>query len=125
MVRTKKTSPIIAIAQSRLSGMKSVSDKLDLGSGCSTATVEAKIKEALAKLENYNKLKFQTAAAMTEFEQTEKELARLSKQILLGAAMKFDNDSKEYEMVGGVRMSDRRRPQSQLKPPATPAPVLS
>ncbi|PZO56429.1 MAG: hypothetical protein DCF15_08710 [Phormidesmis priestleyi] len=103
--------------------MKSVSDKLDLGSGCSIATVEAKIKEALVKLENYNKLKFQTAAAMTEFEQIEKELARLSKQILLGAAMKYDNDSKEYEMVGGVRTSDRRRSRPQIETPATPVTV--
>ncbi len=60
---------------------------------------------------------------MTEFEKTEKELSRPSKQILLGAAMKFDNDSKEYEMIGGMRTSDRRRPLP--KAPNMPVPVLT
>lgn len=109
MVRTKKKSEVITQAQSRLAGMKSISEKLDLGNGCSTTTVEAKIKEALNQLETYNKTKAKAAAEGNEFERIEKELARLSKQILLGAAMKFDHDSDEYEMVGGVRMSDRKR----------------
>ncbi|MGD1864157.1 MAG: hypothetical protein ACFB0D_06345 [Phormidesmis sp.] len=118
MVRAKKKSEIITQARSRLAGMKSINEKLDLGNGCSTATVEAKLKETLNQLEDYNKLKSQTAAAGNEFERLEKELARLSKQILLGAAMKFDHDSDEYEMVGGVRMSDRKRSRPKSATPA-------
>ncbi|MEM8673931.1 MAG: hypothetical protein AAGF83_08690 [Cyanobacteria bacterium P01_G01_bin.67] len=45
---------------------------------------------------------------MTEFERTEKELAHLSKQILLGAAIKFDCESDQYEMVVGAKPSDRQ-----------------
>ncbi len=114
MVRAKKKSEIIDQTRSRLAGMKSINEKLDLGHGCSTATVEAKLNEAVKALEVLNKLKSQTSEASNEFERIEKELGRLSKQILLGAAMKYDQDSSEYEMVGGVRLSDRKR--SKAKP---------
>ena len=109
MVRARKKSEVIDQARVRLAGMKSINEKLDLGNGCSTATVEAKLNEALKALEALNKLKSQTSEAGDDFEKVEKELARLSKQILLGAAMKYDQESSEYEMMGGVKLSDRRR----------------
>lgn len=114
MVRAKKKSETIDQVRTRLAGMKSINEKLDLGHGCSTATVEAKLKEAIAALETLNKLKAQTSEAGNEFERIEKELGHLSKQILLGAAMKYTQDSNEYEMVGGVKLSDRKR--SKAKP---------
>lgn len=117
MVRAKKKSEIIDQTRTRLAGMKSINEKLDLGHGCSTTTVEAKLNEAVKALEALNKLKAQTAEAGNDFENLEKELARLSKQILLGAAMKYDHDSNEYEMVGGVRMSDRKRSKAKLATP--------
>ena len=118
MVRPKKKSEIVEQARSRLAGMKSINEKLDLGHGCSTATVEAKLKETLKAMESLNKLKSQTAAASNEFERLEKELSRLSKQILMGVAMKFDHDSSEYEMVGGVRTSERKRARPNRDTPA-------
>lgn len=118
MVRAKKKSEVIDQTRTRLAGMKSIHEKLDLGHGCSTVTVEAKLNEATKALEALNKLKAQTSEAGNEFEKVEKELARLSKQILLGAAMKYDHDSNEYEMVGGVKMSDRKRSKAK---PAIPA----
>ncbi|KPQ35355.1 MAG: hypothetical protein HLUCCA11_10360 [Phormidesmis priestleyi Ana] len=109
MVRRKKKSEVIDTAKSRLAGMKSISEKLDLGNGCTTAAVEARLKEAHEKLENYNSLLAQVAAAGNEFERAERALSNISKNILMGAAMKFDLDSDEYEMVGGVKLSDRKR----------------
>lgn len=108
-MRPKKKSEVITQAQQRLAGMKSISDKLDLGNGCSAATVESKLNETRTKLEIYNKLLSQAAAAANDFERTEKELSGLSKKILLGVAMKFERESDEYEMVGGVRPSERKR----------------
>jgi hypothetical protein len=118
MVRPKNKSDIMMQAQRRLVGMKSISEDLDLGNGCSAWAVEAKLNETRSKLETYNKLLAQSAAAIDDFEKTEKELAELSKKILLGAAMKFSQESSEYEMVGGVRPSDRKRPK---RPSATTA----
>ncbi len=109
MVRPKQKSEVMLQVQSRLAGMKSINAKLDLGSGCSTATVEAKLNEARQKLEAYNTLLSQAASAANEYERVEKELASLSKKILIGVAMKFNHESNEYEMVGGVRPSERKR----------------
>ena len=114
MVRVRNKSEIITLAQRRLSGMKSIDDKLNLGNGCSTATVEAQLNETRKKLEAYNKLLSQATAAGNEFEQAEKELAKLTKKILLGVAMKYDHESNEYEMVGGVRPSERKRTKPQM-----------
>lgn len=114
MVRPKKKSEIIIQAQRRLAGMKSIDEQLDFGSGCSTATIEAKLDETRSKLERYNKLLAQASAAANDFERCEKELAGLSKKVLLGAAMQFNQESDEYEMVGGVRPSDRKRARRPL-----------
>jgi hypothetical protein len=118
MVRPKNKSEVILQAQRRLAGMKSINENLDLGNGCSAATVEAKLNETRNNLETYNKLLAQSAAAIDEFEKSEKELADLSKKILIGAAMKFNYESSEYSMVGGVRPSDRKRAK---RPSATTA----
>jgi hypothetical protein len=48
-------------------------------------------------------------AASNELERAEKELALLSKKVLKGVAFRFSEDSDQYQMVGGVRTSDRRR----------------
>ena len=42
-------------------------------------------------------------------EGAEKELSGLSKKILLGVAMRYEKESSEYEMVGGVKPSERKR----------------
>lgn len=118
MVRAKKKSDTIDQTRARLSGMKSIHENLDLGHGCSTKTVEAKLNEATKALEVLNKLKAQTTEAGNDFERIEKELSQLSKKILLGAAMKYSQDSDEYEMVGGVRLSDRKRPKARSAAPA-------
>jgi hypothetical protein len=121
MVRSKKRSEVIIQAQRRLAGMKSINEQLDLGNGCSTATIEAKLDETRSKLELYNKILAQASAAINDFERSEKELAGLSKKVLLGAAMQFDQESDEYEMVGGIRPSDRKRAK---RPAATTQPSL-
>ena len=118
MVRRKKKSDVIDTAKNRLAGMKSISEKLDLGHGCTTAAVEARLKEARSSLENYNNLLAKVAAAGNEFERAEQALSDISKNILMGAAMKYSLDSDEYEMVGGVRLSDRKRSRRKTAEPA-------
>ena len=51
MVRPEQKSEVILQAQQRLTGMKSIHAKLDLGNGCSVISVEAKLKETREKKE--------------------------------------------------------------------------
>jgi hypothetical protein len=40
----------------------------------------------------------------------EKEIRVLSERMLIAMAAKYGKDSYEYEMAGGMRKSDRKRP---------------
>ena len=50
MSRQKRNSSILQLAERRLTGMKIINPKLDLGGGCTTSAVEAKVKEVKNKL---------------------------------------------------------------------------
>jgi hypothetical protein len=72
----------------------------------------------LKKISAYHSLLASADAASNELERAEQELAVLSKKVLKGIAVKFDEDSDQYEMVGGTRLSDRKR---SRRTPSTPA----
>ena len=46
--------------------------------------------------------------------EAEKTLMALSEKMLLGVAFEYGKDSAEYEMAGGVRKSQRKRPVRRL-----------
>ena len=48
--------------------------------------------------------------AIASVEAAEAEVKNLSELMLLGVATKYGKDSYEYEMAGGVRKSERKRP---------------
>lgn len=112
MPRQKRKSIVLTQAEQRLLGMKNINPKLDLGGGCTTASVEKQVNEVRAKLQKYHTLLSQADIASNELEDAEKTLAQLSKKVLKGVAVKFDEESNEYEMVGGIRPSDRKRRRS-------------
>jgi hypothetical protein len=118
MTRPKKKSAILALVEKRLAGMKSINPSLDLGSGCSVSTIESQIIDVRQKLEDYHALLSKVDAAANDLDNSEKQLANLSNKILLGTAWQYGKESNEYEMVGGVRPSDRKRPRRQLAEPA-------
>jgi hypothetical protein len=107
--RQKRKSAVLIQAEQRLLGMKNISPNLDLGGGCTTTAVENKVKEARDQLNAYHSLLANADAACNEFERIEKELALLSKKVLKGVAVIFNEDSDQYQMVGGTRPSDRKR----------------
>ena len=114
MARPKKGSYVLPIAERRLSGMKLINVKLDLGGGCTTANLEAKISDVRKKLDAYNSLLTTVDAAANELERAEQALNYLSNKVLPGIATQYDKESDQYEMVGGTRPSDRRRSRRQL-----------
>ena len=107
--RSLKGSSVLSTAEKRLSGMKSIDPKLDLGGGCTINNVEAKAKEVRKKLDDYNALLTTVDAAANELERAEKALNRLSVKVLPGIATRYDKESDQYEMVGGVKPSERKR----------------
>ncbi len=109
MARRKKTSATLTKAEQRLSGLKSIATKVDLGNGFTSDTFGKEVDVLRQKIENYNTLLSKADDAVNEIQKMERQLSVSAENVLLGVKMKYGKDSSQYEMVGGTRQSDRRR----------------
>lgn len=110
MARQKRSSRTLEKAQRRLASILSINPKLELADGLSAQTYGKNITDLRQKIDAYNTALSNVDALYNQLIDAERQLADYSEQILLGVAVKFGKDSHEYEMAGGVRKSDRKRP---------------
>lgn len=111
MARMKKTvNRDIQSAQRRLDGMKAIDPELDLGEGISVATFEAAINKPVTKISQYNSLLSQADELLNEINDDIKDVNEMSVKALLGGGFKFGKNSSQYEMMGGTRTSERKKP---------------
>jgi hypothetical protein len=80
--------------------MVSIEPELDLGNDLTLETYREAINELREKQKQYNELLAD-----------ERSLGEMSEHMLSGVKVKFGRDSNEYEMAGGVKRSERKRPQ--------------
>lgn len=118
MARQKKLSSFLESAQQRLVALSTIDPALDLGNGLTLATYRTEVSSAKAKQDAYNTLLSQVDQAYNEFQAAEKAIRDLSERMLAGVASKYGKDSSEYEMAGGTRKSERKRPTRKTPPPA-------
>lgn len=119
MARQKRISKVIDKAQHRAAGLASIHPDLDLGNSLGLATYKAMITETRNKLEAYNNALSVADAANNALKQSERELAMTTERMLVGVAFKYGKDSSEYEMAGGIRKSERKRPVRKSKTTAS------
>jgi hypothetical protein len=120
--REKQKTPGILKAESRLNGMqlidKNHSAIINYGSDDKVLTV-AQLQERLNTAETtrseYNKILKTADELSNAYEALEAEINDMSRKILAGALAKFGADSDEYEQVGGIRTSDRKKPVRKTK----------
>ena len=117
MPRPNKNSTVLPNATKRLSGMRSIDPKLDFGGGISNAAFAKQIEQVNADLDAYNTLLSKVDEAYNKFQESEKELSKFSGKMLANVAIRYDKDSSEYEMAGGVRTRDRKRPTRKTAAP--------
>jgi uncharacterized protein YoxC len=115
MPRLKRSSTVLDKAERRAAGLKSISSSLDLGNGLTIETFNELIQDMQDKLEAYNMALSAVDAAHSKVEEVERSLRNLSEHMLLGVAVKYGKNSVEYEMAGGTRKSDRKRPVRKAK----------
>ena len=109
MSRSKRSSPAIDKATTRLASLKGIDPNLDLGNGLTIAEYEGRIADAKGRLEGYNSKLSSLDGDLNKLEAAEDALNDLSDRMLAGVGVKFTRDSDEYEEAGGVRKSDRKR----------------
>lgn len=111
MSRLKKsTSKKYDKAVTRLSALKSIDTKMDLGNGLSLEMYEIAIANLRKRIDSYNTLLSGVDELYNQVKESEKQLSDLSERMLAGIASKFGKNSDEYEKAGGVKKSERKRP---------------
>jgi hypothetical protein len=109
MPRRKRTSRVLEKAELRSAGLKAIAPNLDFGGDRNVNNMALVIEQLRIKIDAYNTALSVIDSYQTEIEELEKTLGNLSEQMLIGVAFQYGKDSREYQMAGGVRKSDRIR----------------
>lgn len=112
----KTTSPAITDGEQKVVGMKSIKEDLDLGNGVTVVNGEALLFDARRLLADYNASLAVSDGLLTAFELKEKELQKFNAKVLPAVGLKYGKDSAEYEKAGGVRDSERKKPNRKPTP---------
>lgn len=116
MAKTRKTSsPAISEGEQKIAGMKAIDADLDLGSGVTVKSYENLLSNARKSLADYNASLAVSDGLLADFETKEKELKKFNAKVLPAGGLKYGKDSAEYEKLGGVRDSERKKPVRKAK----------
>lgn len=110
MARLKRTSAVLEAARKRLSGLKGIDPPANLGVNLTEAIYTAKIDSVSARLDAYNQKIAELDQLQNELQQEEAELNDLNRRFLSAGEAVYGPDSSEYEMLGGTRKSERKKP---------------
>ncbi|MEH1950666.1 MAG: hypothetical protein V7K77_27475 [Nostoc sp.] len=105
----KRTSRVLENAELRFAGLKAIDVNLDLGETCNLKILTELIEQLRSKLEAHNTALSTIDSSKVEIEELEQTLGTFSEKMLMGIGFKYGKDSREYEMAGGVRKSERIR----------------
>jgi hypothetical protein len=110
MARLKKTSPALETARNRLGGFKSFKQPADLGSQLTIPFYEGKINAFATQVDAYNQALAALDQMLNELNDAEADLIEWNRRYLSATEAHYGPDSSEYELVGGTRKSDRKKP---------------
>jgi len=109
MARQKRSSPVISTARIRLAGLKAIKPKPNYGPGLTVEDYEKDILDFEALLSLYNQMNSQMDEMQNQLEAAERLTNDKNKRVLSATAAIYGEDSNEYEMVGGTRLSERKK----------------
>ena len=98
-------------AEARMSGMRSIDAKLDLGDGYSVEEFETKIKKFKDTQDQHNTTLSTADDLRNDLLEMEKEINDFSSRMLAGVLKKYGSDSPEYEQAGGTMKRKIKRKQ--------------
>ncbi|MDZ8187492.1 MAG: hypothetical protein RMX96_21915 [Nostoc sp. ChiSLP02] len=109
MYRKKRSSNVLEKAEQRVIGFKSIDSNLDFGDSISLKHLTELNGQLRNKIDKYNMMLTDIDTTKEEIETLEKTICETSERLVSGVVLKYGKDSREYEMTGGVRKSDRIR----------------
>lgn len=115
--REKTQSPAVEKAVNRRNGMVVIDEKegspVNYGNSkvpLTVAEMTAQIDLVEAKRAIYNMALKTADEKSNDYDAEEKILSKMTKTVLSGSISNFGDDSDEYEQLGGIRKSDRKKP---------------
>ncbi|MFM7424182.1 MAG: hypothetical protein ACKO7W_04155 [Elainella sp.] len=110
MPRRKRSSRVLEKADKRAAALMSIAPDLDLGNDLTLASYLEQIGSLRDQLTLYNATLSNVDQYHNDVTALEQAVGDLSEQMLLAVAVKYGKNSNEYEMAGGIRKQDRKRP---------------
>ncbi|RAM51604.1 MAG: hypothetical protein C6Y22_11140 [Hapalosiphonaceae cyanobacterium JJU2] len=109
MPRKKKTYSLLEKTEQKVIGFKSIDSNLDFGNSMSLNYLTQLTTQLRNQIDKYNMMLNGLDSAKAEIEILEKTIGETLERLISGVVLKYGKDSREYEMIGGVRKSDRIR----------------
>ncbi|MEH2420541.1 MAG: hypothetical protein V7K48_06220 [Nostoc sp.] len=125
MPRQKRTYRVLEKAEFRAAGLKAIDPSMDFGNARNLQSMTELIEHYRNKIDAYNTALAVIDSSRTEMDELDKTLSDLTEKMLIGVAFKYGKDSREYEMAGAVRKSDRIRKSTATRLKATPEEPVS
>ncbi len=109
-MRPKRKSTILETGRQRLAGLKKISPKPDFGSSFTEAAYEQEITGFSEDQDSYNGDVAALDHKQNQLNIREQNLADWNQRILAAVKAQFGPDSSQFELVGGTRRSERKKP---------------
>ncbi|MEH2250910.1 hypothetical protein [Nostoc sp.] len=119
MPHQKRTYRVLEKAEFRAAGLKAIDPSMDFGNARNLQSMTELIEHYRSKIDAYNTALAVIDSSRTEMDELDKTLSDLTEKMLIGVAFKYGKDSREYEMAGAVRKSDRIRKSTATRLRAT------
>ncbi len=117
MARQRKTAtPAMKELEQKIAGMKAIDPGFD-ANGVKVNDGEVLLADARAALEDYNSTLAVIDEKLNVFQVKDRAVRAYNRKVLPATGLKYGRDSDEYEQVGGVRDSERKKP---VRKPKTP-----
>ena len=122
--KKRETSKIVERGKSRITGMDEINKKkektINYGSEerpMTTVEMQAQIDLCESIRTEYNQALANADVISNRLDDEEDKLNTMCNEILSSAKGKFGEDANEIEILGGTRMSDRKKPVKKNAPP--------
>ncbi|MBD1996861.1 hypothetical protein H6G00_09545 [Leptolyngbya sp. FACHB-541] len=109
MPRMRRASRGLEKAELRAAGLRAIDPQLSFGNSVTLSEFTRTIDQLRLRMEAYNTALAVIDASQTEMAELEKKLGELGEKLMIAVAYTYGNDSREYELAGGIRKSERVR----------------
>lgn len=100
----------------RLASVKSIDPELDLGNGINVPNYGEQVNLLADLVSRYNTTLSTLDDMYNEFAAQNLAVRDWNERILTGVATKYGKNSSQYEMAGGTKKSERKKPIAKPKP---------